>query len=129
MNTITKRIQVPVDTLRISIPRADLFDEDDNPLKLPLITGDAWTFDVDLATGTILKWPGPAVDVFAKVCDAGTYTLFGAGKEIAKVEGYVPDCVPGECGDYINLRISANGTIADWPIDEPCLSEFEEEDD
>ena len=68
---------------------------------------------------------------WAKVCDAGTYTLMDAEKKpLCQICGYVPNKLipPLEkgFGDYIELAIEANGIINGWPTT-PDFSEFIEE--
>ena len=69
---------------------------------------------------------------WAKVCDAGTYTLMDAEKKpLRQICGYVPNKLipPLEkgFGDYIELAIEADGIVNGWPT-APDLSEFIEED-
>lgn len=69
--------------------------------------------------------------MWAKVCDAGTYTLMDAKKNpLCQIRGYVPNkLIPPlekDFGDYIELAIEADGTVNDWPAI-PDLSEFIEE--
>lgn len=99
--------------------------EDDMPTTTPLLNGEIWKAEIDIDTGKIKDWPeGEEASLYIKVCDAGIYTLLDAdGNELAQKSGYVPnDLIPGECGDYIDLKIAADGTITNWnPID---LSDF-----
>ena len=69
-------------------------------------------------------------NLYCKVCDAGVYTLFDEdGQTIAIRAGYVPHgIVPGEYGDYIDLKINEQGIITNWPK-QPDASEFFEDDD
>ena len=60
------------------------------------------------------------------VCDSGTYILYNAQeKEVARISrNYVPnDLIPGEYGDYIDLKINKEGFITNWPKG-PDVSEF-----
>ena len=114
MTTITKRHAVEVDTLRMALHVR--YEDEDMPSDYPFREGDMWTVDVDLATGKIKNWPGGhALDLYMKVCDEGVYTLLAAGKEVATRDGYVPDAVPGDYGDYVDLKIADDGTIKNWP--------------
>ncbi len=66
--------------------------------------------------------------MWAKVCDAGTYTVMDAEKNpLCQICGYVPNKLipPFEkgFGDYIELAIEADGTVNDWPAT-PDFSEF-----
>ena len=93
--------------------------EDSDGTLMPLRNGDLWEPTIDLDTGRIRDWPeGVEADVHYKVCDAGTYTLLDAeGRTLATRDGYVPDllspCGSGY-GDYIIMKIGADGVIADW---------------
>ncbi|QIL72268.1 hypothetical protein G7048_19065 [Diaphorobacter sp. HDW4B] len=93
--------------------------EDTDGTLMPLRNGDLWEPTIDLDTGRIRDWPeGVEADVHYKVCDAGVYTLLDAeGRTLATRDGYVPDllspCGSGY-GDYIIMKIGADGVIADW---------------
>lgn len=89
----------------------------------PLRNGALWEPRINLETGEVLDWPwpqGPTADIHFKVCDAGDYWLQDEnGIDVAKWKGdYVPDgilCVGGGgYGDYIILKIGANGLIEGW---------------
>lgn len=62
------------------------------------------------------------LDVCAKVCDSGTYTLMSKdGLEIMEHDGYVPDIMPdfdeksGFDSDYLRLKIDLKtGKILNW---------------
>lgn len=56
----------------------------------------------------------------AKIRDEGSYTFYDAdGDMVKEYEGYVPDFVPGEYGDYIDLMIDLEtGQILNWDADE-----------
>lgn len=103
-------------------------DDDDVPSDFPLLNASktAWVAWVDIDTGRIQDWPqGEVREMYCKVCDAGTYALYSpTGTELAKIDGYVPNgIVPGEYGDYVNLKINADGVITNWPKS-PDLSAF-----
>lgn len=73
---------------------------------------------IELDTGKILNKEFPkdfSFDIQSlKVCDEGIYILQDdKGEEIAKLEYYVPDCIPNEYGDYINLNIQ-KGYVKNW---------------
>jgi len=109
--------EVEIKTIRIEV--AVRYEEDDIPNSFPLRQGDMWRADVDVDTGRITGWPaGQTGEMHMKVCDEGTYTLFDQhGNQIAKHENdYVPHgIVPGIYGDYIELKINADGIITNWP--------------
>lgn len=106
-------------------------DDDDVPTTTPLLNGKQWKAKVDIDTGLIDCWPqGVACNMFAKVCDAGIYTVLSPSDEqLAQVAGYVPNgVVPGEYGDYVDLKIDEAGRITNWPKS-PDLSELFEIDE
>lgn len=98
---------------------AKLNGEEDSDGQMPLRDGEDWSPTIELATGRVLDWPaGVEADIHYKVCDAGAYWLLNAGKvRFAHQYGYVPDYLaigqPGY-GDYIIMKIGADGMIAGW---------------
>lgn len=89
--------------------------------KIPLRNGDSWQPTIELATGRVLDWPaGLEADIHYKVCDAGQYWLQDEGRSrIAKwADYYVPDdflCIGDNgYGDYIILKIGADGVVIGW---------------
>lgn len=91
---------------------------DDNGDLIPCRNGNSWEPKIDIDTGRILNWlSGTVADVHYKVCDDGCYQLKDAdGKIVMQRDGYVPDFFPGDhYGDYLILKIDADGQIADWP--------------
>jgi hypothetical protein len=107
------------------------YQEEDIPNDFPLRQGDMWDATVDIDTGKIQNWPqGKTGDMHMKVCDGGTYTLLDKdGKSLAEIADYIPNSVvPGEYGDYIELKIDATGTITNWPKD-PDVGKFFRGDD
>ena len=90
-------------------------------------------FLIDLKERKAVGWnyENGYLRLWAKVCDAGTYTLLDAEKKpLCQICGYVPNKLipPLEkgFGDYIELAIEADGTVNGWPTT-PDLSEFLEE--
>ena len=90
-------------------------------------------FLIDLKAHKVVGWnyEDGYLRLWAKVCDAGTYTLMDAEKNpLCQICGYVPNKLipPLEkgFGDYIELAIEADGTVNGWPTT-PDLSEFIEE--
>lgn len=67
------------------------------------------------------------IKVQAKVSDLGFYTLLADDKEVAELDGYVPDLFPGEhYGDYLILDIEVKtGKILNWKM--PSISDLEED--
>ena len=92
------------------------YEEEDIPNDFPLRKGDMWTGIVDIETGIIRDWPvGKSGHMQMKVCDEGVYTLLGADDvPIESIEGYVPSCIPGSYGDYVDFDIDENSKIANW---------------
>lgn len=121
--TIKRPVEIEVRYLRMILPVK--YDEEDVPNDLPLRRGNYWEAVVDIDDGRIEGWPKvTAFDLSMKVTDAGVYILFDdQRREIARVEDYVPDLVPGEYGDYVNLKIDQNGFITNWP-EKKTFSEF-----
>lgn len=70
---------------------------------------------IDLATRMVVNWPKSAthdVDLCVKVCDAGIYTLLDKDyNPIVIYEGYVPNIIPNDWGDYICLHIDSDGEV------------------
>jgi len=94
---------------------------------MPLLVGGAWKAMVDIDTGLIDNWPkGEERRLQAKVCDQGSYYLYDADSNVVgSIENdYIPnDLIPGEYGDYIDLKINADGVITNWHKN-PCVQEF-----
>ena len=78
---------------------------------------DKVKFIVDSNTGKILNEGFPTnlnLHIKQKVRDSGIYTLLDSNdNELFKIEDYVPNFLPNEYGDYINLKIE-NGLITNW---------------
>jgi len=96
-------------------------EEDTNGTLTPFKRANVWSPVIRLLDGQVIDWPqGTVADIHFKVCDAGEYWLLDADKNrIAKWGGYyVPDdfLCPGDqgYGDYIILKISAEGVIQKW---------------
>ena len=124
--------EIEIATIEINISPRYIGDseDDDVPSDMPLLSCQQWIAVVDIDTGKIDGWPeGEVRNLWAKVCDAGTYTLTTpAGFNIAQINGYVPHgVVPGEYGDYIDLKINGDGFITNWPKN-PCVEEFFNQD-
>lgn len=95
--------------------------EDTDGSLTPHRRGDLWAPVIRLADGQVMDWPqGTEADIHFKVCDAGQYWLLDEDRNrTAKWAGfYVPDdfLCPGEngYGDYIIMKIGADGVIAGW---------------
>ena len=99
-------------------------DDEDGSL-IPFKRQDAWCPVIRLADGLVMDWPlGVVADVYYKVCDAGLYWLLDEDQNrIAKWAGfYVPEdfLCHGDngYGDYIILKIDAEGFIKNWKFPE-----------
>lgn len=124
---VKTEIEIEVSAIRISV--AVRYEEEDIPNDFPMRKADTWTATVAIDTGKIEHWPkGKAGNLRMKVCDEGCYTLLDKdGVEIKCRDGYVPHgIVPGEYGDYIDLKINSDGIITNWPK-KPDISEFFED--
>ena len=138
-------IQVPkeIEVSHIIIDVPVEYGEEDIPNDFPLrvkgpqlerttalgkrLTNDRWVAAVNIDTGKIEGWPATAGarELYMKVNDAGIYTLcVDEGARVSRKHEYVPHgVVPGEDGDYIHLKIAADGTITNWPK-KPDVSVF-----
>ncbi len=120
--TVTKPVEIEASTIRLELP--DRYSGEDIGEDFPGRhkrdgSKHHWiSLIVDIDTGVIRNWPesfAVPFDLHMKVCDEGIYTLFDeAGNELAKIEDYVPDCVPGKYGDYVEFTIEAGGVITQW---------------
>lgn len=96
-------------------------DEDFSPPMLNKETSFL-EFTIDLKECKALNWnyENGYLRMWAKVRDSGIYTLLNSAKEpIWQIKGYVPNKLipPFEkgYGDYIELEIEENATVANWP--------------
>ena len=86
---------------------------DDNTLLL--------VFMIDMKERRMLNWDyGEYIRIWAKVCDSGTYTLYDEHHTpLWQIKGYVPNKLipPLEhgWGDYLELCVSDNGEVLNWP--------------
>lgn len=126
--TVMKPVQVEIRYIEIEVPvryGTEQMSED-----FPFRKGDMWRVIVNIDTGKIQDWPaGVSRDLSMKVVDGGSYRLMDADRGVVAAieQDYVPhSVVPGEYGDYIELDIQEDGTIANWP-NEPVCDVFWEE--
>ena len=114
---VKRQCEVEIAFVRIAAPVEH--GEDDMPNEFPFRRGDVWDVVVEADTGKIVDWPsGVTHELCMKVCDQGSYYLLGAKRRViaAIKEDYVPNgVVPGSYGDYIEMTITADGTITEWP--------------
>ena len=123
---VLKEIEIEKILISISPRYIGDSDDDDVPSDFPGLKNGSWDAVVMIDTGEILGWPqGDEREMYCKVCDAGRYTLYSSGGEsVASIDGYVPHgVVPGDYGDYVHLKIGADGIIKNWPS-KPDVSEF-----
>lgn len=105
-------------------------DEEEQPV--PLLNGDTWRVKIDIDSGRIENWPlGEARQYYWKICDAGSYYLLDdADNVVLSIEdNYVPNgLLPGEWGDYLDLKINGDGVIANW-LANVSIDEFIDDED
>jgi hypothetical protein len=131
MTTTVKRpTDIEVSHVLLELPVR--YDEEDIPNDFPLRVGDMWYAKVNIDTGKIEDWPqGKEGDIECmKVTDSGIYTLLAPnGTVVATRQNYVPHgLVPGDYGDFVSLKINAQGIITNWPK-RPDLSAFFQDDE
>lgn len=123
--TIPTTKEVDITHVRLSV--AVRYEEEDMPNDFPFREHDMWNPVIEMATGKIVDWPkGLAHDLHMKVCDQGSYHLVDAsGVTVLSIENdYVPnDLIPGEFGDYIEMKIDEDGVITNWPKN-PSIDSF-----
>lgn len=114
--TVMKPVEIEIKYIEMNLPVR--YDDEDMPESFPFRDGEWWSVTVDIDTGKIQDWPkGWAYDLYMKVVDGGTYRLLDANRDLVKeISDYVPHgVVPGEFGDYVDLKINSSGKIANWP--------------
>jgi len=87
--------------------------EENIPNDFPGRVGDVLTLLIDIDTRRIVGWPaGKTFDLHMKVRDDGSYYLLDGQRQVRAIEReYVPDCIPGSYGDYVEMQICNDGTI------------------
>lgn len=130
MKTKVKAVQeIEIKSIIINVPVR--YEEEDIPYDFPMRHGDQWSATVDIDTGQIQGWPqGKVGHLYMKVVDGGSYNLVGdQGQTLATRQDYVPHgIVPGEYGDYIDLKINEHGVITNWPKNPDVSAFFQDED-
>jgi hypothetical protein len=107
-------------------------DTEDGTL-IPLKVGNFWKPTIELETGCVMGWPqGTTAGIHYKVCDQGEYWLEdAAGKRLKWKGAYVPNDLlaidENGYGDYIILKISAEGIVEGWNV--PTLNAADWEKD
>lgn len=112
--TISKPTEITAAAIRCRVPiRYDLEEVGLAPDTYGL-DGKVLTWTLDLATRKVRDWPeGRIASAYIKVVDEGSYDLLdGEGNVIAsRHQELVPDCVPGEFGDYFAVEVAEDGSI------------------
>ena len=94
--------------------------EDIDGSLIPFRDGPIWNPTIDILAGIVVDWPqGTTADIHYKVCDNGGYWLADESGKLTHQYGdfYVPSILsPGGegYGDYIIMKVSEDGTIANW---------------
>jgi hypothetical protein len=111
--TVSKPIEIEVTAIRCELPVEH--GEEDMPHDFPFRKGNTWSITIDIETGKIHNWPASREPfrLEMKVTDGGVYTLLSGPQVVAVRDGYVPDCIPGDYGDYVDFDI-VDGTIINW---------------
>ncbi len=130
--TVIRPVEIEVSHVRISVP---LHDDTVQEMGqgFPRLEGDTWKGTVEIDTGKIVDWPEGLTGEFEvgdKVRDLGSYVLLAPdGSEVAALrKEYCPNMlIPGEYGDYIDLKIK-DGVVTNWPK-RPDVSQFFNEED
>lgn len=126
--TVNVPKQIKINFVQITFPvRAS----DGIPADFPMRTGNTWSAFVKIDSGEIVNWPtGKSGEIYEKVRDSGSYALITEeGERFELYQEYVPHgVVPGEYGDYVELKIDETGRITNWPKD-PDVSEFFEREE
>jgi hypothetical protein len=117
--TVMRPAEVGVEGINVQIPKSCIHEDDDVPDSFMVQTTSPTIHLSVNSGGYVAGWgQGRHGRLQLKVRDQGIYTLFGAGPdgywECSKVNDYVPACVPGECGDYIDIDIDENGFVKNW---------------
>lgn len=111
--TVWRPTEVDVADIVVSVPLS-CFDDDVPDQVAKMEVGGRWVISIG-ADGRVYDWPGGKMSAFVKVVDEGMYELIGeSGESVALVAGYVPECVPGQYGDYLDFDIDESGRVAKW---------------
>ena len=124
--TVVKPVEIDVERVILSLPVR--YGDEQMPFDFPGRDGDNWTCVVMIGSGQILDWPeGVEAKVHLKVVDEGSYALYSPEMEcLAQLSNeYVPELIPGSYGDYVELDISGDGVITNWPENPDITAFFE----
>lgn len=102
----------------------DPMEGGDVPADFPGRRGREVQVSLDLQMASVRGWPeGRSEDLYVKVVDTGNYRLYAGHTLIAEIDGdYVPDCIPGEFGDYLILKIAPDGGLIGWTPDPAAIA-------
>ena len=111
---VNKPSEIDAVAIRVVLPVN--YGDEDMATDFPNRKGDIWEAVIDIESGKIRMWDGGKKQFFMKVCDAGSYFLLDQkNNPLAAIEGnYVPQCIPGQDGDYVDFKIAEDGTIDKW---------------
>jgi hypothetical protein len=128
---VLKPAEVEIHSVRIEV---ELHDDVSENLPKHLFNDDGeLDLLIEVDTGKVVSWQGDEpVSIYDNVRDGGVYTLFDSnGEEVQKIHNYyVPNkLIPGEYGDYIDLNISADGIVTNWPKNPSVIDFFLRTDD
>lgn len=117
MKTLIK-VEKEVDIKMVKVDVAVRYGEEDISNDFPLRKGDMWSAIIDIDQKKVLDWPqGKTGEFYMKICDEGSYFLLDAeGNTVASIENdYVPNSLlPGQYGDYLEMKINEDGIITNW---------------
>lgn len=85
--------------------------------------------EIDIDTGEVTNWPKNCSTDFhdIKIVDTGHYWLIDDNADVVtNYSGYVPSCLGGWGGDYLEFEIDENSHIVDWSFGQEDYDEFEE---
>lgn len=123
--TIKVKKEVEIKYLKLKV--AVRYEDEDMPFDYPFRHDDVWMPLIDIDNGKILNFEYHTdLDLHMKVCDEGSYYLFDEDNNtLLEIKNdYVPNkLIPGSYGDYIDLRISKDGTIENW-YKNPSIKDF-----
>lgn len=128
--TVMKPVEIEIERVRVELPVR--YEDEDIPYDFPLRVGESWRAEIMVGSGQILDWPeGTTASLSMKVTDGGNYYLISpSGEMVGSIEqNYVPNrLIPGNWGDYVDLKIGSDGVITNWP-ERPSVAEFFPQDD
>lgn len=119
--------EVEIKYLKMVIPVDDECD-------FPLVKNGMLELVIDIDTGKLSLGDfklDKYYEIFEKVVDSGCYYLYDQyNKDVLKIENdYVPNnLIPGEYGDYVDLKIDKNGYIINW-YSGPSIKDFIKDDE